>query len=335
MRGKEGRGPIVREGGGGLEERLAKSSGRTPWQFHRDADNPPVKFIRDIYAARKAEGRPVLSIEFFPLKTEDGVQAFFGKTVPTLMRLRPDFASVTYGAGGGTREKTLGIVDRLQREFELPTMAHLTCVGSTREQIREVLVQARDLGIRNILALRGDPPPGRTFVKPDGGFEYAFELVEAIRNFGGFSVGVAGFPEGHVACTEGKRVDWDRLKSKIDAGADFVVTQLFFDNADYFEFRDDLERRGVRVPVVPGIISVVSATQIRKFTALCGAKIPAALQAKLDKYGHDDEATAEMGVEYATEQCEALLKAGASGLHFYTLNKARSTTAIVKNLGLA
>jgi methylenetetrahydrofolate reductase (NADPH) len=302
--------------------------------FRGGADNPPVKLIRDIYAGRRADGHPAVSFEFFPLKTEEGERTFFEKTVPALARLKPDFASVTYGAGGGTRAKTLAIVDRLQRDFGVPTMAHLTCVGSTREQIRDVLDEARGLGIRNILALRGDPPGGGEFVRTPGGFEFAFELVQAIREFGGFGIGVAGFPEGHVACREGKHVDWERLRAKIDAGADFVVTQLFFDNADFFEFRDELAKHGVKAPVVPGIISVASAAQIRKFGALCGAKIPPKLQAGLDKFGHDDEATAEFGLEYATRQCEDLLRAGVPGLHFYTLNKARSATAILKDLGL-
>ena len=293
-----------------------------------------MKFIRDIYAAKKAAGRPVISFEFFPFKTEEGERVFFEKTVPALMALRPDFASVTYGAGGGTRDKTLAIVDRLQREFGLPTMAHLTCVGSTKEQIRGVLEQARGLGIKNILALRGDPPPGTEFQVTPGGFEFSHQLVAYLREVGGLSIGVAGFPEGHIACREGKFVDWQRLKTKIDAGADFVITQLFFDNQDYFEFRDHLGKLGATVPVVPGIISILNATQIKKFAALCGSKLSAPLLASLEKLGDNDEAAAEFGIEYATKQCEELLRAGVPGLHFYTLNKARSTTAILKNLGL-
>ncbi len=173
------------------------------------------------------------------------------------------------------------------------------------------------------------------FQKTDGGFEYSYELVQLLRELGGFSIGVAGFPEGHIACREGKLVDWQRLKHKIDCGADFVITQLFFDNADFYEFRDHLTRLGVTVPIVPGIIPIGSAAQIKKFTALCGAKLPTSLVADLEKYSTDDAACAAFGIEYATRQCQDLLASGAPGVHFYTLNKAAATTAIVRNLGLA
>jgi len=294
-----------------------------------------VQLIRDIYAAGRRAGRPVVSLEFFPPKTEEGERRFFEQTVPALNALKPDFCSVTYGAGGSTRDKTLAIVERIQREHALPTLTHLTCVGSTREEIRAVLHQARVAGVRNILALRGDPPPGTEFRKPEGGFEYAAELVAFIREIGGFGTGVAGFPEGHPACRQGREVDWGHLKAKIDAGADFVITQLFFDNEDFFRFRDHLTGLGVNVPLVPGIISILSASQIQRFVALCGARMPAALKAELDKRADDDAAAAEFGIEFATRQCEELLKAGVPGLHFYTLNKAGSTTRILKNLGLA
>lgn len=257
------------------------------------------------------------------------------KTIPSLCGLRPDFCSVTYGAGGSTREKTLGIVARIQNDHRLTTMAHLTCVNATAEQTREIVAQARDLGIRNILALRGDPPAGvGEFQKTEGGFEYSYQLVQLLRELGGFSVGVAGFPEGHIACKEGKQVDWQRLKHKIDQGADFVISQLFFDNEDFYEFRDFLTRLGVTVPVVPGIIPIGSAAQIKKFTALCGAKLPAPLVLELEKRAADDAACAAFGVEYATRQCEDLLKHGVPGIHFYTLNKAAATTGIVQALGL-
>jgi methylenetetrahydrofolate reductase (NADPH) len=187
----------------------------------------------------------------------------------------------------------------------------------------------------NILALRGDPPGGGEFVKTDGGFEFSRELVSFIREQNGFSIGTAGFPEGHIAQRAGKHVDWKYLAEKVEAGADFVITQLFFDNADFFAFRDELQGKlGVRVPLIPGIVSIASATQIKKFTQMCGARIPAALGAKLDELGTNDEAAAEFGIEYATRQCEELLKAGVPGLHFYTLNKAHSTIRILKNLKL-
>jgi methylenetetrahydrofolate reductase (NADPH) len=294
-----------------------------------------VQFIRDIYADRAAQGRPVISFEFFPPKTDQGEQAFFEKTLPGLVALKPDYCSVTYGAGGSTRDKTIAIVERIQREHQLTTLKHLTCVGSTRDQIRGVLDQARSAGIRNILALRGDPPPGTEFQKPEGGFEYAADLVRFIREVGGFGVAVAGFPEGHIACRDGKLADWNHLRNKVQAGADFILTQLFFNNADYFELRDHLKQLGVTVPIVPGIISILSASQIRKFTAMCGATIPPQMHQELDALANDDEAAAEFGIRYATQQCEELLQAGVPGLHFYTLNKTASTTRILKNLGLA
>jgi methylenetetrahydrofolate reductase (NADPH) len=197
-----------------------------------------------------------------------------------------------------------------------------------------VLEQTRGLGIKNVLALRGDPPNGGPdFVKTEGGFEYSHQLVERIREFGAFSIGVAGFPEGHVACREGKHVDWQRLKAKIDRGADFVITQLFFDNRHYFEMRDALAAQGVDVPIVPGILPILTTSQIKRFVGLCGAELPAALLSELEKR-EDDEAVTAFGIEYATRQCEELLREGAPGLHFYTLNKARSTTEVVKNLAL-
>ncbi|HKS36010.1 MAG TPA: methylenetetrahydrofolate reductase [NAD(P)H] [Verrucomicrobiae bacterium] len=295
-----------------------------------------MQFIRDIFAAARTEKRPVISFEFFPTKTDEGERTLLEKTIPALMQLKPDFCSVTYGAGGSTRDKTLMIVDRIQRQHGLTAMAHLTCVNATTEQIRGYLAEARRLGIKNILALRGDPPGGvGEFQKTDGGFEYSYQLVEFILKTGGYSVGVAGFPEGHIACKDGKHVDWQRLKHKIDQGADFVITQLFFDNQDYFEFRDFLTKLGVTVPLVPGIIPIMSAAQIKRFTALCGAALPEPLLVELEKRGDDEEAATQYGIEYATRQCEDLLRQGVPGIHFYTLNKARSTTAILKNLRLA
>jgi methylenetetrahydrofolate reductase (NADPH) len=294
-----------------------------------------MPFIRDIFAEARAARRPVISFEFFPTKTPEGERTLLEKTIPALGELRPDFCSVTYGAGGSTRDKTLTIVDRIQREQQLMAMAHMTCVNATRKDTASVLNQARALGITNILALRGDPPGGLgEFEKTEGGFEFSYELVRFIKDIGGFSIGVAGFPEGHIACAEGKYADWRHLKHKIDQGADFVITQLFFDNRDYFEFRDYLTGLGVRVPLVPGIIPILSAAQIKRFVALCGADLPGDLVSELDKRADDDQAVAQFGVEYATRQCEELLREGVPGLHFYTLNKAKSTAAIVKNLGL-
>lgn len=293
-----------------------------------------MQFIRDIYATKRAAGQPVISFEFFPPKTEEGERNLIEKHIPALARVRPDFCSVTYGAGGGTRDKTLMIVERIQREQKMTALAHLTCVNHTRDEVRVVLEKIRALGCKNILALRGDPPGGGEFQKTAGGFEFASELVRFIREHDGFSVGVAGFPEGHIANKFGKLDDWRHLKEKVDAGADFVLTQLFFDNADYFAFRDHLTALGVSAPLTPGIVPILSAGQITKFTSLCGARIPGSLRLKLDALGDDDDAAAAFGIEYATRQCRELLQAGVPGLHFYTLNKSHSTVQVLKNLGI-
>ena len=295
-----------------------------------------MQFIRDIYQAKLAERKPVISFEFFPPKTDEGDRNLLEKQIPTLLLTKPDFCSVTYGAGGSTRDKTLKIVDCIQRQHGLTALAHLTCVNHTCDEVRTLLEKIRALGGKNILALRGDAPGGGEFQPTPGGFEFSAQLVKFIREQGDFSTGVAGFPEGHVACKEGKHADWRHLREKVDAGADFVLTQLFFDNADFFEFRDFVAGKlGVRVPLVPGVISILSAAQIKKFTQLCGSKIPPPLRAKLDQLENNDQAAAQFGIEYATRQCEELLRAGVPGLHFYTLNKSHSTVAVLKNLGLA
>lgn len=293
-----------------------------------------MQFIRDIHNAKRGKA-PVISFEFFPPKTDEGDRNLLEKTIPALMTLKPDFCSVTYGAGGSTRDKTLTIVERIQNEHGLTAMSHLTCVNSTKEQLGEVLADAKQRGIKNILALRGDPPNGLSeFQKTPGGFEFSHELVKFIKELGGFGIGTAGFPEGHIACKEGKQVDWQRLAEKVKEGADFVITQLFFDNRDFFEFRDYLTKQGVNVPLVPGMLPVLSASQIKKFTTLCGAKIPAPMLAKLESLESDDAAATAYGIDYATQQCQELLREGVEGLHFYTLNKPHSTAAVVKNLGL-
>ena len=296
-----------------------------------------MKFIRDIHAECRTAGRPAVSFEFFPPKTEEGERALFDKTLPALREIRPDYCSVTYGAGGSTRDKTIGIVDRIQREHQLTAMMHLTCVNATRAELQSVVEEARDRGINNILALRGDPPDGNgEWVKTDGGFGYSRELVAFLRDLGDFSIGTAGFPEGHIACKDGKHCDGGSLREKVDAGAEVVVTQLFFDNADYFEFRQYLtDKLGVSVPLIPGVLPILSRNQTKKFVSLCGAKLPEAFLTRLEEFGDDDAAVVEFGIEYATRQCEELLRAGVPGLHFYTLNKAHSTVRIVRNLGLA
>ena len=294
-----------------------------------------MRFIRDIHAEKQGSGKPTISFEFFPFKTPAGEATFFGKTLPALMTARPDYASVTYGAGGSTREKTLEIVERIQNDFGLTTMAHLTCIKQTQAEIGGILDEAARRGIQNILALRGDPPPGEEWAQTEGGFEFASELVEFLRERGGFGIGAAGFPEGHIDCAEGFEIDWRHLVGKINCGADFVITQMFFDNADYFRLADYLKGQGVAVPLFPGIIPVANAGQIKKFSAMCGAKLPESFSSRLDELGDDADAVREYGIEYATGQCRELLERGAPGLHFYTLNKSKAVLQILANLGLA
>ncbi len=294
-----------------------------------------MRLIRDILKDHKKMGKPALSCEFFPAKTAAGEKFLLENVIPRLLAIDPAFFSVTYGAGGSTRDQTLDVVDLIQRKQEVPTMAHLTCVGSTSHDIEGFLSDALKLGINNILALRGDPPPGQDeFIKPEGGFEFSFELVEYIQSQGQFGIGVAGFPEGHIACIEGREVDWDRLKKKVDCGADFIITQLFFDNTDFFTFRDYLRGKGVAKPILAGVIPILSSSQIKKFTQLCGAKLTPEIITRLDELGDDNDAVSEFGVEYASKQCEELISNGVDGLHFYTLNKSRPTLEIVDNLGL-
>ncbi|MSU34234.1 MAG: methylenetetrahydrofolate reductase [NAD(P)H] [Pedosphaera sp.] len=296
-----------------------------------------VHSIHDLHVENARCGRPSISIEFFPPKTHEGDRTLFDKTLPALKEGAFDYCSVTYGAGGSTREKTLAIVDRIQREFGLTTMMHLTCVNATQEELRSVIEEARRRGVRNILALRGDPPGGTgDWVATEGGFRYSSELVKYLHELGGFTVGTAGFPEGHNAQSGGKHIDWGHLRDKIAAGADFVVTQLFFDNADYFAFREHLTQKlGVTVPLIPGILPVLSRNQTKKFTQMCGARLPAPFLQRLEELGDDDEAVTQYGIEYATRQCDELLREGAPGIHFYTLNRARSAVQVVRNLGLA
>lgn len=296
-----------------------------------------IRFIHDLHVEAAAAGKPSISIEFFPPKTEEGDRALFERTLPELMKIRPGYCSVTYGAGGSTREKTLAIVDRIQREFDLTTMMHLTCVNATEAELRQVLDQAAAHGVKNILALRGDPPGGAgPWVKTEGGFEYSSQLVAYLKQRGGFNIGTAGFPEGHIAQAGGKHVDWGFLAEKIRAGADFVVTQLFFDNADYYEFREYLTKKlGVDVPLIPGLLPVQSRNQTKRFTQMCGARLPDPFLSRLEALGEDDAAVTEFGIEYCSRQLEDLLRQGAPGVHFYTLNKPGSTVKVVQNLGLA
>ena len=277
------------------------------------------------------EVRPAFSFEFFPPKDDDGFDQLF-QTIDRLKSWSPAFVSVTYGAGGSTRSKTIDLVGRIKNEIGLESMAHLTCVGHSSDEIRSVLDTLQDKGVDNVLALRGDPPQGDTnFVKPENGFGFASELVEFTRQQFPFCIGVAGYPEGHPECSDLGQ-DLVHLKNKILSGASFVVTQLFFDNKFYFEFVNNLRGIGVEVPVIPGIMPILNLNQIKRFTKMCGATVPADLLARLESVQDDPESVREIGIDHATAQCENLLSQGAPGIHFYTLNRSRATLSILERL---
>ena len=277
---------------------------------------------------------PVISFEFFPPKTEDGVDALY-ETVKALRPCRPSFVSVTYGAGGSTRDRTLELVARIQRELGITTMAHLTCVGSTKDEIRQTLERLYESGIRNVLALRGDPPKGESeFQATEGGFRYATELVAFIRELGNdFCIGAACYPEGHVESPD-LEADLSHLVEKVDAGADFLVSQLFFDNADYRAFVSRARSAGVQIPIVPGLMPVTNAAQVERFTKMCGSRIPQELYRRLRIVANDPSAVVATGVQWAVDQGRDLLELGAPGLHFYTLNRSSATLAVHAALGL-
>jgi len=285
-------------------------------------------YIRDLFS----RDGPVFSFEFFPPKTDQGEQALLA-TIERLRALDPGFVSVTYGAGGSTRERTIGLVTRIKAQYGIEAMAHLTCVGHDRNEIATILERLEGHGIQNIMALRGDPPQGETtFVRTENGFGYASELVRFIRTRGDqFCLGGAGYPEGHVECRE-LALDMDHLRQKVEAGLDFVVTQLFFDNRDYFPFVERARKAGIRVPIVPGIMPITNLAQIQRFTKLCGARIPPPLLDRLLAAPDDEQAVRAIGIAHATAQCRELLDAGVPGIHFYTLNQSLATAAIVSEL---
>lgn len=286
--------------------------------------------IRDVLNA----GKRSLSFEFFPPKTDQGVEALF-KTAEELKLYQPTYVSITYGAGGSTRDRTVDIATRIKGEIGLEPMCHVTCVAQTREEVDSVLVRLEEEGIENVLGLRGDPPRGEENLVPvDGGFHYAAELVTYIREKFDFGVAAACFPEGHVDSPD-LTADTEYLKRKVDAGADFLVTQLFYDNKDFFDLRERAERAGIKVPIVAGILPVLGTAQIRRFTAFCGAKMPTALDEQLERYADDDDAVRELGIEYASSQVKELWENGAAGVHFYTLNRSYSTSRIIDGLNLA
>jgi len=284
---------------------------------------------------RIAEGfgraRPVVSFEFFPPKTESGFRALY-RTIGELKRLDPGFVSVTWGAGGSTRRQTVELVARIQREIGITAMAHLTCVGSSPEELGEILDRLAAAGIENLLALGGDPPRDNPDYRPaPGGFTHACELVAFARTRWNFCVGGACYPETHPRAASAE-ADLAHLAAKVAAGVDFLITQLFFDNADYFGFVARARAAGITIPIVPGIMPVVSRQNIVRITALSGARVPPELARELERAGDDPSRTLELGVAWATTQCRELLEGGAPGLHFYTLNQSPATRRIHASL---
>jgi methylenetetrahydrofolate reductase (NADPH) len=275
-----------------------------------------------------ATTRPCFSFEFFPPKTEEGTEALF-ETVRTLKPLEPGFVSVTYGAGGATREGTVEISGAIKREFEIETMAHLSCVGETREALEQILKNVERAGLENVLALRGDPPRGQPeFRRPDGGLSSSTELAAFISERFEFAIGAACFPEVHPEA-ESLEADLAFLKTKVEAGASFLITQLFFDNKVFFEWLSAARGAGIDVPIIAGVMPITSYPQIVRFCEICQATIPDPLVEAMDALGGDERAEFELGVAYAARQCDELLAAGVPGIHFYTLNKAPATRAIL------
>lgn len=284
--------------------------------------------IKDILQQRKT-----ISFEFFPPRAAEGIPEVL-RVIGQLREFQPDFVSVTYGAGGATRRFTEEITVQAKRTTDLEVMAHLTCVGQTREEVHDVLVRLERAGIENVIALRGDPPRGQAdFVPAAGGFSHASELIEHIRQGFRFGVAAACYPEGHPQ-SPSLASDIKYARRKVDLGADFLITQLFYDNTYFFRFMERARKAGIQAPILPGVLPILNTAQVRRFTALCGAKIPPALDQQLDRLGNDETAVRELGVEYATRQVRDLLDWGAPGVHFYVLNRSYSVSRVLKNLGL-
>jgi methylenetetrahydrofolate reductase (NADPH) len=277
---------------------------------------------------------PVFSFEFFPPKTEAGEQNLY-RALDELKPLQPSFVSVTYGAGGSSRSKTIEIVKRIKEDFGLEAMAHFTCVGATVPELRDTLDEMQRAGIDNVLALRGDPPEGQeAWTKTDGGLEYSSELVELIGGDYEFAIGAACFPETHIHA-ESAESDLRYLAEKVRSGVDFLITQMFFDNNFYFDFVRRARAAGIGVPIIPGIMPITRVGQVERMASMCGSAIPEGLRAELRARADDAEAVLDFGVANATLQCAELLAAGAPGIHFYTLNRSPATRAILSALKLA
>jgi methylenetetrahydrofolate reductase (NADPH) len=280
------------------------------------------------------ERRPVFSFEFFPPKTDEG-QRILEQTLAELKEDRPDYVSVTYGAGGSTRERTVEITKWIKQDLGIEAMAHLSCVGEPKERLVEILGELDDCGVENVLALRGDPPRGQTEWKPHpGGLHYSVELIELIAGEFDYCIGAACFPEVHPEAPSLEH-DLRYARLKVERGAGFLITQLFFDNELYFDFVEEARAAGITVPMIPGIMPITNYKQIKTITGMCGASIPPDLVRELDERADDPEAVAELGVAYATLQCSDLLARGAPGIHFYTLNRSPATRAILAALRAA
>jgi methylenetetrahydrofolate reductase (NADPH) len=280
-----------------------------------------------------AADEPVFSFEFFPPKTDQG-WSNLREALESLVAMEPDFASVTYGAGGSTRDRTLEVTKWLKQDLGIEAMAHLSCVGSTREELHGILDGIAGAGIENVLALRGDPPHGETEWRPHpGGLHYSTELAGLISGSYPFGIGAACFPEIHPEAPDLAH-DLRFLKAKVDSGVSFLITQLFFDNELYFRFVEEARAAGIDVPILPGIMPVTNVGQIKTITGMCGASIPAALLEQLEIRAEDPDAVLQLGVSYATLQCAELLARGAPGIHFYTLNRSPATRAILSALKL-
>ena len=285
-------------------------------------------------AAAYGPGRFGLSFELFPPKTPQGVTNLF-QHVARLVEFHPSFITCTYGAGGSTQALTLEIVSRVHREFRLPVATHLTCVSRSVAELRNYLREAQNLDVHNVVALRGDPPRGDTAFRPvEGGLRYANELVALIRSeFPEFGIAVAGYPETHQEAPS-PDIDLENLKRKVDAGADVVITQLFYNNDDFFRFRDRCQALGIRLPIVPGLLPVTNFAQIKRITALCGAQLPAPFVRRLEEAGDDSDAQFTIGADFATRQTQALVDAGVPGIHFYVLNRSEAAARVLSNVDL-
>ncbi len=296
--------------------------------------------IRDILN----DSQPSLSFEFFPPRTASAWEDLY-QAIRELESLQPTFVSVTYGAGGGTRELTHDLVVRIKQTTSIPPVPHLTCVGHSEQEVTDILTRYAAAGVSNILALRGDPPKDQPdYDWSESGFRHAADLVAFIRKFNesgahpdprGFGIGVAGFPEGHPS-TPNRVDELDYLKAKVDAGADYICTQLFFDNHDFLDFRDRCDLAGIRVPIIAGVMPVTSLSGMKRMAELAaGARYPAKLIRALARANSNPEAVERVGIQYAAEQCAGLLDEGVDGIHFYTLNKSHATREIYHSLGLA